>query len=177
MTAVAMAVALSTAPASPADSARAAHERASSAMAEGRRALRELVSLRSRYAGADDLAALAAERDALRRRAEDAHRAYARDRAELLELRKAHQADALASLLSGPGRPEAAKGLLDSLEFDRLVSDLSGFGSELEDALREDGSFWDAAAREAGHARRVLWLAAGVAAAAFAALAWLAARR
>lgn len=177
MTAVALAVALSTAAPSPAERARAAHEEAAAAMAEGRRALRDLASLRTRYAGAEDLAAVGRERDALRARAEAAHRAYALGRRELLELRKEQQARAMLTLLSGPKKPDAARGLLDSLEFDRLVSDLSGFTREFEDAAREDASFWDAAVREAAHARRARLSSLAAAAAAAALLAWLALRR
>lgn len=143
--------------------AREAHEAALSAMSEGRGLLKDLAALRRRYRPDADFTELAAERGALRARASDALRRFQRDRRELLELRKRHQSGQLLRLLAVPGKEQFASGLMEALELDRLVDDVSGFGRAMERALEDDDAAYAAALLEARHARnmRLLFWAAG----------------
>jgi hypothetical protein len=146
--------------------AREAHEDAAAAMAEGRGLLKDLAALQGRYRADADFAALSAEREALRARTSGAQRRYQLSRRELLELRKEHQSGQLLRLLAVPEKDQFAAGLMESLEFDRLLADLSGFGRDVERALADDEAAYAAALLEARHARRlraVLWAAGALA--------------
>lgn len=143
--------------------AREVHEDATAAMSEGRGLLKDLAALQRRYLPDADFPALAAERDALRARASDALRRFQLHRRELLELRKEHQSGQLLRLLTVPAKDQFASGLMEALEFDRFLDDVSGFGRDMKRALEDDEAAYAAALLEARHLRhmRIVFWAAG----------------
>lgn len=146
--------------------AQEVHAEATASMAEGRGLLKDLAALQGRYRPDADFDALGAERAALLRRIADVAARHGRLRVELLELRKEHQSGQLLRLLAVPAKEQFASGLMEALEFDRFLADISGFGRDVERTLADDEAAYAAALLDARHARRlraVFWAAGALA--------------
>lgn len=146
--------------ASPADAAPetarmhalAAYERTAAEVEEGRGLLKDLEALRGRYGADMDVAAVGAERDALRRRIGQMQEGHMRGRCELNKLRKANQLDMVGRFLDERAKEQFAVGLMTSFDFQRIYSDINGFSRRVARALEEDEVAFAIARREAHEA-------------------------